>query len=99
MEIAEFEEGIAAREMYEFARTSLDQDRSTTGKGKVAERFSCPAQAGKVVGTNCPLSMAGPADLPRVLNPPAEPGLPDACMQRTISVPMTVIPKLPQRER
>jgi hypothetical protein len=98
-EIADFEESIAARKMYAFVRTSLDQDRSKTGKGKDAERFSCPAQAGKVVGTNCPLSMAGPADLPRVLNPPAEPGLPDACMQRTISVPMTVIPKLPQRER
>ena len=98
-EIADFEEGIAARKMYAFVRTSPDQDRSKTGKGKDAERFSCPAQAGKVVGTNCPLSMAGPADLPRVLNPPAEPGLLDACKQRAISVPITVIPKLRQRER
>ena len=98
-EIADFEESIAARKMYAFVRTSLDQDRSKTGKGKDAERFSCPAQAGKVLGTNCPLSMADPADLPRGLNPPAGPGLPDACKQRTISVPMTVIPKLRQRER
>jgi hypothetical protein len=46
-----------------------------------------------------PLVDGGPADLPRVLNPPAEPGLPDACKQRKISVPMTVIPKLRQREQ
>ena len=32
-------------------------------------------------------------------NPPAEPGIPAACKQRTISVPMTVSPKLRQRER
>ena len=41
----------------------------------------------------------GPPDLPRVPNPPAEPDLPDACKQATISVPMTVSPKLRQRDR
>jgi hypothetical protein len=40
-----------------------------------------------------------PPDLPRVPNPPAEPDLPDACKQATISVPMTVSPKLRQRDR
>jgi len=34
-----------------------------------------------------------------VLNPPTTPGIPDACKQATISVPMTVSPKLRQRER
>ena len=38
-------------------------------------------------------------DLPRVANPPAEPGIPAACKQQTISIPMTVSPKLRQRER
>ena len=98
-EIAAFEERIAAREMYAFVRTSLGQDRSKTGKGKDAERFACPAQAGKVVCDNCPLSRFAPAGLPRVLNPPTTPGIPDACKQATISVPMTVSPKLRQRER
>ncbi|MHB8273451.1 MAG: hypothetical protein ACYDC9_01575 [Dermatophilaceae bacterium] len=37
-------------------------------------------------------------DLPRVLNPPTGPGLPNAGRQQTISVPMTVRPKLRQRE-
>jgi hypothetical protein len=98
-EIALFEERIAAREMYAFVRTSRGQDRSKTGKGKGAERFSCPAQAGKVACDNCPLSKFAPAGLPRVLNPPATPDIPDACRQATISVPMTVSPKLRQRER
>ena len=83
--------------MYAFVRTSLGQDRSRTGKGKDAERFMCPAQAGKAVCDNCPLSKYAPPDLPLVPNPPAEPGIPAACKQRTISVPMTVSPKLRQR--
>jgi hypothetical protein len=98
-EIADFHERIAAREMYSFVRTSRGQKRSKTGKGKDAERFSCPAQAGKVACASCPLSMAGPADLPRVQNPPAGPGRPDACKQQTVSVPMTVSPKLRQKEK
>jgi hypothetical protein len=98
-EIADFHERIAAREMYAFVRTSRGQKRSKTGKGKDAERFSCPAQAGKVACASCPLSMAGPADLPRVQNPPAGPGRPDACKQQTVSVPMTVSPKLRQKEK
>ena len=100
-QIADFQEKIAAREMYAFVRTSLGQDRSRTGKGKGkdAERFMCPAQAGKAVCDNCPLSKYAPPDLPRVANPPAEPGIPAACKQQTISIPMTVSPKLRQRER
>ena len=44
------------------------------------------------------LSKYAPPTCP-VPNPPTEPGLPAACKQRTISVPMTVSPKLRQRER
>jgi hypothetical protein len=98
-EIADFQEKIAAREMYAFVRTSLGQGRSKTRKGKGAERFMCPAQAGKAVCDNCPLSKYAPPDLPRVPNPPAEPDLPDACKQATISVPPAVSPKLRQRDR
>ena len=45
------------------------------------------------------MSKDAPADLPRVPNPPAEPDIPAACKQRTISIPMTVSPKLRQRTR
>jgi len=98
-EIADFHEKIAAREMYAFVRTSLGQDRSKTGKAKGSEQFMCPAQAGKAVCDNCPLSKYAPTDLPRVPNPPTGPDIPAACKQATISVPMTVSPKLRQRER
>jgi hypothetical protein len=98
-EIADFHEKIAAREMYAFVRTSLGQDRSKTGKAKGSEQFMCPAQAGKAVCDNCPLSKYAPTDLPRVPNPPTGPDIPAACKQATISVPMTVSPKLRQRTR
>lgn len=99
-EIATFSERIAAREQYAFVRTSRGQNRSKTGKaGKSAERFSCPAQAGKVICPSCPLSMAGPANLTRIENPPTGPGMPKACNQVTIAVPATVSPKLHQTER
>jgi len=100
LEIAAFEKKIEAREQYAFKRTSLGQNRSKTGRaGKSAQRFACPAQAGKVRCPSCPLSMAGPADLTLVPNPPTGPGTPKACTQATISVPTTVSPKLRQKER
>jgi len=100
LEIATFEERIEAREQYAFRRTSLGQNRSKTGRvGKNAQRFTCPAQAGKIACPNCPLSMAGPADLTLVANPPTGPGTPKACSQVTIAVPTTVSPKLRQKER
>ena len=34
-----------------------------------------------------------------MLNPPTGPGMPTACQQRTISVPLTVTPKVRQKER
>jgi hypothetical protein len=98
-EIAQFEKKIEERELHAFVRVSLRQDRSKTGKGKDAERYACPAQAGKVVCDNCALSKLAPADLPQVLNPPTGPGMPTACQQQTISVPLTVTPKVRQRER
>jgi hypothetical protein len=99
-EIATFKERIAAREKYAFVRTSRGQNRSKTGKvGKSAERFSCPAQAGKLICPSCPLSMAGPANLTRIENPPTGPGMPKACSQVTIAIPRTVSPKLHQTER
>jgi hypothetical protein len=100
LEIATFEERIEAREQYAFKRTSLGQARSKTGRvGKSAQRFTCPAPAGKIACPNCPLSMAGPADLTLVPNPPTGPGTPKACSQVTIAVPATVSPKLHQKER
>jgi hypothetical protein len=59
----------------------------------------CRAQAGKAACTNCPLSKLAPADLPQIQNPPTGPGLPKGCRQRTISVPMTVTPKVRQKDR
>ena len=98
-EIAQFEKKIEERELHAFVRVSLGQDRSKTGKAKDAERYACPAQAGKVVCDNCALSKLAPAGLPQVLNPPTGPGMPTACQQRTISVPLTVTPKVRQKQR
>jgi hypothetical protein len=69
-------------------RTSVGQERPKTGKSKDAERFTCSAHAGESVCDNCPLSKYAPPDLPRVRNPPTGPDIPDACKQRTISIPM-----------
>lgn len=90
--LAEFNQKIAAREIYAFQR-HVGPD--ATGK----ERWKCPAQVGKVICDNCPLSKLLPAGTPKIENPPPLETAPKACKQTAITVPGDVTPKLRQRLR
>ena len=61
-----------------------------------AERYECPARAGKVRCPNVAQSMAKPVSLPKVLDPPT-PSAHTCCAQRTITVPGDVDYKSRQR--
>ena len=68
--IAEFRRKIAERQVAAFRRVaSADEDGN--------ERWECPAQAGKVICANCPLSLDYPDTLPIVASPHDVPALPD----------------------
>lgn len=95
--IEAFKEAIADREKWAFSRFSTAPADPKTGK-KGSERYQCPAQAGKVQCARCPLSQLLP-DAPVVENPPPAATAPRACRQTTVSIPMTVTPKLRQKER
>jgi hypothetical protein len=88
-EIETFRARIAERRKYAFERnTAPDVD------GK--ERWKCPAQAGKLICANCPLSQALPEGTPTLQNPPQKATAPKACHQVTITVPGDVTAKLRQ---
>lgn len=76
---------------YAFSRHSEGNDRG--------ERYSCPAQEGKV---RCPLkawTVRGPVQLTLLTHAPEVVGtpLPDCCKQQTVTLPWTVSPKLRQQ--
>lgn len=87
--LAEFQELIAQRRTYRFEKN---------GKTKSgAQRFICPARAGKVKCGGCPFSRNLPGDLPEV-NPPNPDDPPKACRQETITIGDTVDTKLRQAD-
>lgn len=87
--LEQFRVAIAERQKYAFRRV---QGPDGTGK----ERYECPAQSGKFVCENCPMSQFLPEGTPRVENPPTGPGKPKACSQRTVTIPGDVTPKIRQ---
>lgn len=89
-ELDTFAANIAERETWAFRRVAGPDE---TGK----ERWECPAQAGKRVCDNCPLSQMFPAGTPTVEEPPALETAPKCCTQRTVTIPGTVTPKIRQR--
>lgn len=75
-QLEDFRSAIAELRVYAFARNGKPD---ASGKAQ----FICPAQAGKLRCTNCPLSMAYPDDVPTVGNPPVVPALPDRPVKPT----------------
>lgn len=73
--LKQFSKQIAERQQYRFERMGK------TSNGN--ERFRCPARAGKIACSGCPLSMDSPPEVPEV-TPPTE--LPKACAQETITI-------------
>jgi hypothetical protein len=90
-DIDEFNKKIEERRQYAFERHAGTRDGRS-------ERFVCPARAGKIVCSGCPMSQFLPEDdgnpLPEVT---AEGPLPKACRQETISIGRSVNPKLHQQ--
>lgn len=84
-EVKRFRKLIAERASYRFEKVG----KTSSG----AERFRCPARAGKVKCDGCPFSRDFPDGLPQV-EAPAEPG--KACAQATITIPTRVGLKLRQ---
>jgi hypothetical protein len=85
-QIERFNAAIAERRKWAFRRvTSAD----ATG----AERWQCPAQAGKLMCEHCPMSQFLPEDTTRVVDPPAAATRPRACRQSTITLPGHVCAK------
>ncbi len=68
-ELAEFRAKIAQREVAAFRRVSSADENGDEG-------WECPAQAGKVICANCPLSLGYPKDRPVVAEPHQVPALP-----------------------
>jgi hypothetical protein len=90
-EVDKFNDLIAQRRVYRFERHGVAKSG--------AERYKCPARAGKVVCDGCPLSKLIPAEAQRpTVEPPPGAALPKACSQETIVVRESVEPKLRQRE-
>ena len=93
--LARFHAELAAREPYAFRRVA-----GPDAAGK--ERFECPAQAGKIVCENCPLSahlLTEFPDTPQVVEPPEVGTAPKCCTQRSITLPGAVDAKRRQRLR
>ncbi|MDX6244516.1 MAG: hypothetical protein QOE76_2239 [Frankiales bacterium] len=89
-ELDAFAAQIAMRETWAFRRVT---GPDATGK----ERWECPAQAGKRVCYNCPLSQLFPAGTPEVESPPELATAPQCCTQRTVTIPGHVTAKIRQR--
>ena len=89
-ELDRFQEKIEERRQYRFEKNG----KTPAG----AQRYICPARAGKVVCAQCPLSQLQPdaADKPNVTPPQGE-NLPRACTNETMSVKSDVGLKLRQR--
>lgn len=86
----EFRAKIAERRTWSFRRVA---GPDMNGK----ERWECPAQAGKRICANCPLSQMFDDATPTVNDPPTGPDKPKCCTQRTITIPGNVTPKTRQR--
>lgn len=89
-ELAEFQAKIAERQSWAFRRV---EGPDQTGK----ERYECPAQAGKRICDNCPLSQMFDASVPKVEAPPEKSTAPKCCQQRTVTLPGSVTAKIRQR--
>jgi len=85
-----FRANIVERQTWAFRRVA---GPDLNGK----ERWECPAQAGKRICANCPISQSFDEGAPTVDNPPAQAGRPKCCTQRTVTIPGTVTPKIRQR--
>ena len=90
-----FDTDIEERSRYAMRRTKGWSTSPRTGTA--CERYECPAEAGQLRCPHKPHSMAAPAEVPVVLNPPRLADAPTACTQRTIAVDDTAQPKLRQR--
>lgn len=88
--LAKFRAGIAQRQTWSFRRVA-----GPDSGGK--ERWECPAQAGKRICANCPLSQLFDSSTPVVVDPPTGVGQPKCCTQRTVTIPGNVTPKIRQR--
>lgn len=88
--LAEFREKIAERQTWAFRRVA-----GPDANGK--ERWECPAQAGKRICANCPLSQMFDESTPTVNDPPTGVDKPKCCTQRTVTIPGNVTPKIRQR--
>ncbi|MCB1258737.1 MAG: hypothetical protein KDB26_16610, partial [Microthrixaceae bacterium] len=79
-----FDTDIEERSRYAMRRTKGWSTSPRTGTA--CERYECPAEAGQLRCPHKPHSMAAPAEVPVVLNPPRLADAPTACVQRTIAV-------------
>ena len=91
----QFAADIEERSRYAMRRTKGWSTSPRTGTA--CERYECPAEAGQLRCPHKAHSMAAPAEVPVVLNPPRLADAPTACVQRTIAVDDTAQPKLRQR--
>lgn len=87
-EIAEFNRLIAERTKWRFEKMG------STSSGNI--RMRCPARAGKIACTACPLSQMF-EDVPETTPPPGE-SLPKACAQETVTIKPEDALKLRQAE-
>ena len=94
-ELEELNAKIAIRQLAAFRRV---QNARPTAKDQGKERWECPAQAGRLVCANCPVSALLPDGTPEVEHPPAMVSAPTCCTQRTVTIPGTVTPKLRQTQ-
>lgn len=88
--LAEFRAKVAERQTWSFRRVA-----GPDANGK--ERWECPAQAGKRICANCPLSQMFDESTPAVDDPPTGADQPKCCTQRTVTIPGNVTPKIRQR--
>ena len=94
-EHADFAARIAERRRYAFR---LVENASPSAKDKGKTRWECPAQAGKMRCTNCPMSQfLDPATTPEIEDPPELSTAPKCCTQRTVTIPGAARGKLAQR--
>ncbi len=93
-ELADFKAANAERAIYA-CETHANANEGARDPEKT--RLICPAQAGKVRCTSCPMSMRLPDDRPMVVDPPELATAPKACRQKTVTIPGWVTSKLRQR--
>ena len=93
-ELADFKAANAERAIYA-CETHANANEGARDPEKT--RLICPAQAGKVRCTSCPMSMRLPDDRPVVVDPPELATAPKACRQKTVTIPGWVTSKLRQR--